>query len=155
MDMFDHKELISKLKSLPKESLLALAKALRLRAYVSKDKRFMDFVWVTGQDGKPKAKRGKPTDVVHTISTYFRDGDGDYNYWMYESFPYHPLTTYGSEATHRKIRLEKVGKVALAYAILDALETVYLAGWFGKLDPLEQTMYLAGLLKDRPTPRDC
>lgn len=155
MYTFDHKELISKLKSLPKESLLALAKVLRLRAYVSKDKRFMDFFWVTGKDGKPKAKRGTHTDVVHGISTYFHNGKGDTNYWIYESFSHFPLVTYGSGITHRKIKLEQVEKNALAYAILDALETVYLAGWFGKLDPLEQTMYLAGLRKDPPTPRDC
>lgn len=154
MDLFSHKEILARLRELPRESLLALAKVLRLRAYVSTDKRFMDFIWVTGKDGKPKAKRSKPTDVVHNISTYFRDGQGDYNYWIYNSFSYHPLSTYGSKMTHRKIKLENVRTEALASAILDVLETIYLAGWFNKMDPLEYAMYLAGLRKDRPTPRE-
>ncbi len=156
MDMFDHKGTLDRLNRMPKDDLLKLAETLEIRAYVSKDKRFMDFFWVTGSEGTPKKYRKYKTDVVHGISTYFRDGRGDSNYWMYETFSHFPLVTRGQCATHDKIPLEKVSKPALARAILDALEVQYnIREYWRKLDILECFKYMAGLRKDWPkVPRD-
>jgi len=151
MDTFDHKSTLDKLNKMSKTDLLKLAETLELRAYVSKDKRFMDFFWVTAEDGTPKEYRNKTTDVVHGISTYFREGRGDSNYWMYEAFSHFPLVTSGQCATHEKIALKDVSKPALARAILDALEVQHnYREYWRKLDILECFKHMAGLRKDWP-----
>ena len=125
------------LEQLSEKTIRCLLNFFKVKVYKTRgrngDYSFLEFLWVTTEDGKP-VYRGGSGFYYHIISTFFRKNPvtktvggslSPNEYWMYEEYRYHPLTTYGRGSKSRKITLDEITDVnTLRQLLFDVLESV-------------------------------